>query len=387
MSLNSLEIFFSIPKILKKIVKTYLTLDNVIFILVLGAIITYLFFQVIILKTSSSQVAVTTTSMVPTYQGFDLRRDPDNHPMQYYDIFRGDLLIIQNFEPHVGDVAIFNASIADTNNPVNCEQSSQLDVCATPIVHRLIAERTVNGTIEFATKGDHNPTSDAGYSNGNAFGWIKRSTIFGIVVFAIHYVDWFSLLIQSSVIRIFLILAVLAIIGLMLFGSKVSSKKTTEEKSKSNPLSKNPKKKVNLILKKIKVQINRTGLFVLLFIIINSTVYAGIGLANYTSGQNTLQPSLRDNSTIDLRSDQVENYSNNYFVNYLMNISSSGFLNTVNRIEITPVYNNLSILVTNPSYIWTIVYDFSGTKLVHPVLIFNVPQNVSNVTINTTITF
>ena len=70
-----------------------------------------------------------------------------------------------------------------------------------------------------------------------------------------------------------------------------------------------------------------------------------------------------------------------------MNISSSGFLNTVNRVEITPVYNNISTSVTNPTYVWTIVYDFSGTKLIHPVLIFKTTSVMSNMSINTTIEF
>ena len=48
---------------LKKQIKTYLTLENVIFTIILLSIIFYLFFQVVILKTSSPQVAVTTTSI------------------------------------------------------------------------------------------------------------------------------------------------------------------------------------------------------------------------------------------------------------------------------------------------------------------------------------
>ena len=122
----------------KKVLKSYLKWDNIIFIIILSVIFFYIFFQVIILKTANPQVAVTTTSMVPTYQGFDLTSNSELKPHQYYDIFRGDLLIVQNIEPHVGDVVVFNASLAEGGASVNCVSTPTLDRCSTPIVHRLL---------------------------------------------------------------------------------------------------------------------------------------------------------------------------------------------------------------------------------------------------------
>ena len=357
-----------------KVIKRYLTWDNIIFGIIILTIVCYLFFQVVILKTSSPQVAVTTTSMVPTYEGFDLRYQGDV-PQQYYDILRGDLLIVQNIEPHVGDVVIFKAS-GET----------------TPIVHRLVAERTVNGIQEFATKGDHNPYTDAGDSRGNDFGWIQRSAILGVVVFAIHHLGWFSLQLQDFYIRTFLIIATVGIIAFTFYESTRPESESEKQKNLEN--NENKKKKVYLKIKGHRIQIHRPTLFVIFFIVVLVTTYVGIGFVNYSSNQNNVMwvNSNNDekNGFINLRTNQnyrPEIYGNLYMYDYQMNISSSGFLNTVNRIEITVVYNNLTTNVVNPTYVWTIVYDFSGTKLIHPVLIFTVLPSMHNSTINASINY
>ena len=95
-----------------KSIKKYLTWDNIVFVLLLGLIVLYFLMQTFVLQTSAPQVAVTTTSMVPTYMGFDLYQDPNqschNGDGSCSDVFRGDLLIVQNKEPHIGDVIVFN---------------------------------------------------------------------------------------------------------------------------------------------------------------------------------------------------------------------------------------------------------------------------------------
>ncbi len=354
----------------KSVFKKYLTWDNIIFIIILASILIYLFFQVVILKTASPQVAVTTTSMVPTYEGFDLTQNYNLNPRQYYDILRGDLLIVQNIEPHVGDVAVFKAPGE-----------------ATPIVHRLVAERIVNGIKEFATKGDHNPTTDAS-SLGNNFGWIPRSSILGVVVFSIHYLGWFSLQLQDPLIRAFLIIATVGIIALAIFDSTRPKSETENEEHKEQiEDSESINKRVYLKIKSLKIQIHRPTLFFFFILFLLTTTYVGIGFVEYSNGQNTVQPSLHNNSIIDLRASSVEKFTNMYMYDYFMKISSSGTFNTVNRVEVTPVYNNLSTSITNPTYVWTIVYDFSGTKLIHPVLIFKTTSGMSNMSINTTIEY
>ena len=357
----------------KNVFKSYLTWDNIIFAVILAAIIFYLFFQMVILNTSNPQVAVTTTSMVPTYQGFDLTQNYELKPTQYYDILRGDLLIVQNIKPHVGDVAVFKVPGEKT-----------------PIVHRLVAERfTANGTQEFATKGDHNGYTDAGDSRGNEFGWIPRSEILGVVVFAIHHLGWFSLQLQTPIIRVFLIVAVVAIILLTLFDN--TKPKDEKEAGEKAVIESESKKRVFLKFKKFKIQVHRPTLFFIFLVALLTTTYVGIGVVNYSSGNNTVTWVYTNNNEskgiLDLRSNVPEKYSNLYMYDYQIKISSSGFLNTVSKVEITPVYNNLTSTVTNPTYVWTIVYDYSGTKLIHSVMIFNVTNSMSNLAINTTINF
>lgn len=116
---------------------------------------------------------------------------------------KGDILIVQNKAPHVGDVACFYLPFSG----YSCE--------------RLIAERWENNTHQFATKGDNNPISDASSTVGNEFGWITESQIFGIVVFTIHHIGWFTVQFHG-----FLFLGfIFGIIAILLFDMYRTSKK------------------------------------------------------------------------------------------------------------------------------------------------------------------
>lgn len=353
----------------KKSLKRYASWDNILFIVILLSVGSYVFFQVVILKTTSPQVAVTTTSMVPTYEGFNLTENPNLQPPQYYDILRGDLLIVQNIEPHVGDVAVFKAPGQST-----------------PIVHRLVAERMVNGTLQFATKGDNNPTSDlCMICIGNHFGWINRSAVLGIVVFDIHYLGWFSLQLENSIIRTIFIIATIGIIAYAVYDSTKSS---GISKGKKQNETKSITKHAYLKIKSHKIQIHRPKLFFFIILGLLLTTYVGSGVVNYSTGYNTVHSSIQNNSVINLESGtNIENFTNIYFYDYQMNIISSGFLNTVSRVVVTPIYNNVTTTVTNPSYVWTIVYDFAGSKSINPLLVFNTTSIQPNTSINTTLQY
>ena len=72
----------------------------------------------------------------------------------------------------------------------------------------------------------------------------------------------------------------------------------------------------------------------------------------------------------------------------MIRINSSGTLNFVNKLVITVVYDNASLTtVKSQPYVWTIVYDYAGTKLIHALFKFTVPSNVSNIAVKTTINF
>ena len=350
-----------------KSVKGYLTWDNIAFTLILLGLFFYLFVQIGMLHTSDPQVAVKTTSMVPTYEGFDLTRQGDI-PIQYYDILRGDLLIVANVVPQVGDVIIFHQA----NESI-------------PVVHRLIATETINGTTYYATKGDHNSYTDAGDLRGNQFGWIERSQIIGVVVFSIHHVGWFMTQLQNPFIQAFFFVAALVIVVILLIDF-------VDEKEKPE-IQKTIRRKIYFMYKKKKIQINKPKLFAFFIIGLTVFTYFGIGWLNYTTGTNSVTW-VRDNvdekaGIIDLNSPYpfftAEQYNNTFLYNILILINSSGSLNFVSKVAINPVFN--SSFPANPSYVWTIVYDYYGSKLIHAVLIFNIPQSFNSGSIATILKF
>lgn len=364
--------------LVNKYIKKYFTLENVIFVLILSAIVFYLFFQVVILKTANPQVAVTTTSMVPTYEGYDLHQDPTLQSRPYlFDIFRGDLLIVQNIQPKVGDVIVFKVATEST-----------------PVVHRVVAEIFANGTQYFATKGDHNSVSDAGNGiNSNNFGWIPRDEVLGVVVFSIHYLGWFSLQLQDPYIRTFLIIATLGIIVLTVYESFGSDDKSKNKSNENSKLS--IKRTVFLKYNSHSFRINRSRLYAFSFILLIFLTFFGTGLVNYATGKNTVSwvrsGADEEKGLIDLHSQVAENpyvVNNNdlYFYNYHILITSSGSLNFVSKVTVQAVYNNFTA-ITNPKYVWTIVYDYYGSKLINSILLFELPLNTSGHLISATLTF
>ena len=376
---------------ISKTLKSYLTLDNIIFVVIIGSIVLYVGLQSYVFHTSNPQVAVTTTSMVPTYQGYDLTQNYDYHPFQYYDILRGDLLLVQNKNPQVGDVVVFNATMSDGGKTINCmvPLNVRSDLCTTPIVHRLVAERIVNGQTEFATKGDHNPYTDAGDNRGNDFGWIYKSAILGVVIFAIHHIGWLSLQLQDNLVRVGLIAAI-ALILLLTIWDSIKPKKEEKKNKKSSEVSK--KRVVFLKFKNFHLRINRSNLSLFIIFIVIFTSYFGIGMINTATNHNTVQwvPRGQDetNNIINLRTsstNQPEKYGSIYMYNTLIRINSSGSLNFVNKLVITTVFNNFSS--SKAAYVWTIVYDYAGSKLIHAVFIFNIPSDTTNMNISTTINY
>lgn len=352
-----------------KTLTKYFTLENVIFVFIILSIFLYLFFQINVLHTDNPQVAVTTTSMVPTYQGYNLTQE-GNSPTQYYDILRGDLLIIENIPATVGDAIVFNPY--PTGNSV-------------PVVHRIVAEKNVDGVRYFATKGDHNPTTDAGIY-GNHFGWIPENQVIGVVVFVIHHIGWFSLQLQSSFFKILLVLVIIAIVIYSLYDYATKSSSKTE---KDSSLATNDTKKVVILkLKRIRIKINHPRIFTFLIIALILTTYFGIGFMNYKTQTNTVTWK-RTSNVIDLRpslsSNTVESFTNLYMYDCVIQINSSGSLNYVYKVIITPVFTNSTY--KNPSYVWTIVYDYYGSKDIHAVFLFGIPDNVHNVSLNGTLNF
>ena len=115
-------------------------------------------------------------------------------------------------------------------------------------------------------------------------------------------------------------------------------------------------------------------------------------MINTATNHNTVQwvPRGQDetNNIINLRTsstNQPEKYGSIYMYNTLIRINSSGSLNFVNKLVITTVFNNFSS--SKAAYVWTIVYDYAGSKLIHAVFIFNIPSDTTNMNISTTINY
>ena len=336
--------------------RNFFSISRILSLLIIIIILISIVKQVFFLRSSIPFVIVSTSSMSPTYHGFDLNQDSGN-PIS--DIFRGDVLILQNKIPQVGDVIVFNASISDTPFPTNCSLSPLPSLCSTPVVHRIVAERTVNGSLEFATKGDHNSFSDAGSFFGGHFGWIKSSAIIGVVVFVFQHIGWFILFLFDPLI----LLGLVALLFYFFYKSFFSKH------------SKRSKKIVYLIFCKKKILLTRPNLFSAIIILIFLFLFIGIGITNYFSFPNQITPSLTNTEIIDSHSPNIENYTNLLFVNFLMNVSSSGIFNSIYKIEINAIIDNSSFSISNPTYVWTIVYSFAGIKTIHPLFILDLAEN------------
>ena len=338
--------------------KSILTIDNIIFTGLLLILFLYFGFQTFYLQTDAPQVAVTTTSMVPSYYGFDI-----SYGKHYtaYDSLRGDLLIVQKKPVHIGDTIVF-----------------QLDYQEVAIVHRVVAEKTIGNERYFGTKGDHNEISDIS-SSGNNFGWINEKYVKGVVIFSIHNIGWFSLELQNPIIRLILIISMLLIIGigvLEYLKSKDEDPNKIEDSRSQTRI--NMKKKIYLTWRKKKILISRPKMFVFFLLLTMVATGGVIGYSHYVSGANSVEIYTKTGnqiSSINLGLADVEDYSSQpeafYLYNFKMLIVSNGVFNWVNRIEMQVIYDGYSADL-NPTYVWTLVYDYAGQKEVNPVLTFKV---------------
>ncbi len=363
-------------KILDKY-RQYFSLSNITFTLLVGIVIFYFLFQTLVLSPGYPQVTVETTSMTPTYQGYNLK---ELSTREKFDIFRGDVLLIQDKTPQVGDTVVFRLYNSNTGQPFL-------------IIHRIVAKEVINNTEFYSTKGDNNSLTDLA-SNFNNYGWIPKSNIVGVVIFSIHHLGWFlhefNQLSQFLIQNILFIAIILLIVYYFLYYRKKSSP-NTKLVSKTNI---EFFKKIRIIFKKRIIE-KRVNLYVIYLIIILSfpLMYSSIGFTDYLSHTNQVDLDLHSNtdmvnSVIDLRfnSSNTEVYDNFAFYNYHLRVTSSGTFNYVSKVIVSTLYNNYSLI--NPDYVWTIVYDFSGTKMINAVQYFNITDLLTiPMVINATLTF
>ncbi len=286
---------------------------------------------------SNPQVAVTTGSMLPVYNGF---QNDDYSPIIP---FRGDILLIRKVDPeniNVGDVIVFHRS--NNTNDI-------------PVVHRIIDKWEVNGEYVYKTNGDNNIRSDS---------WIVyESNIKGVVVFRIPHIGWFLILIQSTAGRII----ILALAIIILFTGDDTSNETSQKINKNrskNDLSSISKINLRVLFQRKYIYI--VTVIIILFSFLSSNFISAIiskpSVSLYstsdTSRLNNLLYSTQESPITISTNDYWTQWDNTtvYFFPIQIKVTSHGFLNNIH-------YFHIKIQDIPGYYQWTIVYDFIGTKV------------------------
>ena len=308
-------------------------------------------------------VAVSTGSMLPIYNGFQDSEYSDIYP------FRGDILLVKKVPVNsieVGDVIVFDTiSISD------------------PVVHRVIAKWQEGDDFFFKTNGDNNISPDS---------WeVEGEDVIGLVVIRIPHVGWFLLVLQTDLGKFIILIAA----ALILFGEDLfpllgitkkkpeKNTKTTEDKieKEDNKNNLNNGNNVN-ILRRREFIYSFIGLLIL-FIFLSSSLITSITLSpalncyqiNDTNHNNSLFESGPSSPiALSTTSDWLENSESVYFFPVLIKITSGGVFNNIDRFEIL-------INQTEGNYVWNTVYNFAGVRVIEGGIVSHILGNVE-VTIN-----
>jgi signal peptidase len=318
-------------------------------------------------NSSMPNVAVSTTSMMPIYRGF---QDGTEQSGTLYP-FRGDILLVRKVPAdtlEIGDVIVFNTpTVSD------------------PVVHRIVAswQNGSNYTF-FKTNGDNNIPPDS---------WIVgEDDVIGMVVIRIPHIGWFLLAMQTNLGKIL----ILTLAGLVLFGEEIliflGLSKNEKEKQQntngsndqdntnfnserqSNPISKNIRKKESIYV--------ILGITILL-LFVGSNLVASVShspaidffqINDSTGSQSLLESSLSSPITLNNPSDWLELYQKEvnvcphferiedfpqqaYFYPLLIRLKSGGIFNNIDYFEIR-------INQTKGLYRWTIVNNYIGVHTI-----------------------
>ena len=150
----------------------------------------------------------------------------------------GDIIIVQGINPKNLNTNYPNSDIIVYQKP--------FDLSATPIVHRIVAVDTINGTLYFQTKGDGNeqkwpsvpPSSmfdSNGIYNGNGKG-VPQNLVEGKVILRIPYFGWITLFLKEDSWGLPLIIALILLLMVVEFVIPILKRKkdtaTKEQKQK-----------------------------------------------------------------------------------------------------------------------------------------------------------
>ncbi len=308
-------------------------------------------------------VAVSTTSMMPIYRGF---QDGTERVGTLYP-FRGDILLVRKVPAdtlEVGDVIVFDTpAVSD------------------PVVHRIVARwQDESNTLFFKTNGDNNLPPD---------NWIvEESDVIGVVVIRIPHIGWFLLVMQTNLGKMLILtLAVLVLFGEEIF-SYIGLIKTDKEEEENENGTKNQdveKLSTKTQSNSFKTIIRKKGTvyiiigIAILILFTSSNLIASVShspsidcfaLNDASGNQSLLKSSKYSLRTLISRYKLVDTVSEtSYFYPIMIKLKSGGILNNIDYFEIR-------VNQSEGLYRWTIVNNYIGVHTIRGGIISQINGTV-----------
>ena len=200
---------------------------------VIVAVVLGLFFGLqLFLGTAVPVRVVESGSMCVPYDG---ACDGWSHPFEH-TLHVGDIIIIQKVNPADLNVNYPNSDIIVYKNPT--------DPTATPIVHRITATYTVNGTMYFQTKGDGNsadkwPNVPSSQEYDSRTLWntgqgVPQDYVIGKVVMRVPYFGWITLFLRNNPWGLPVIIGLIMLLVILEFVIPIIRKEIKKEQEMQN---------------------------------------------------------------------------------------------------------------------------------------------------------
>ena len=175
-----------------------------------------------VLNTQYPLLAVQSGSMCIPYGGACEGWTSLDHPFTR-TLHTGDLILVQGVKP-----ADLNANYPDSDIIVFHKPSNPNEL----IVHRIVSQEEINGTLVFRTKGDGNGNKWPGSPQLGMDSWsIPQELIVGKVVGRIPWIGHFALLMQNSIGTTLIILAIVLLVFIEFILPLLQSKKKSRDVS------------------------------------------------------------------------------------------------------------------------------------------------------------
>ncbi|MCL4430556.1 MAG: hypothetical protein M1167_07360 [Chloroflexi bacterium] len=196
--------------------------------LIIAVIVGFFVGMQLVLGTSVPVRVVESGSMCVPYDG---ACDGWSHPFDH-TLHVGDIIIIQKVNPADLNANYPNSDIIVYKNPNG----------VTPIVHRIVSEQEINGTLYFKTKGDGNgpitwPAVPNYYDNIPDSRGVPQDLVEGKVILRIPWFGWITLFMRGNSWALPVVIALIVLLVAVEFVlplAKDKKKKTAQQNSKSS---------------------------------------------------------------------------------------------------------------------------------------------------------